>query len=319
MVKYIFKQGIPAGAELICEDVFRNYADCFNETLKSTKLRMDLNIKECEGDVVREMYGGIMLEQFGRVQLGSIGNYPAVKIFKTDGTASERVLSTLPEEKWEEYNITRFATEEQRKSPLFVQRDCLIEYVDVMRGAGYRKRLAMASKYGMNLRVLHPGDYTVAMDVNLCQVNDMKDLARQIRDYADPEDDRWCKRLVYIEGITEMTDEEIMSFDFFNAKPDGHTGGGETYEDEDTLEDYEYGYQQSLRTRCYESATHVWMLRGEELFLFVDAEGYSYCKYLLMPMDFRESWKDVLALDDEKSDKIAINSQFIMHNAQFAI
>lgn len=277
-----FIPGITTGARLIAQSLFGQYKDYFDSI--DSMFYLDLNIKEAKGEIVKKLYGGVMIEHHAAVSLGRIDNYLAMQVTRED-KVRELILAPLSSADMQKYNVIPGGN-----------RDCL---VFALHGVGYRKRLMQAAQ-NTDWRTMQAGTYAIAISKSLEQVNNMPDMAEQIRMAdAHEEDDSWNTGVVFVEGITECDDETIINYNYMHCKPDGHNGGGETFADEDGEYDT-YMYEYSLRMQCVESVTYVHLMRGKTKAIFIDAEGHSYSKYLLLPCGYREMYKEFLEQKEEE-------------------
>lgn len=263
-----FTQGIPAGCELIAKDVFTHYKASMLQHIGG--IEIDIDWKNAKAEVLKSKFGGVLVEHQATWLLGTIGNFFAIR---QEATGHETILAMLDFD-WMVRN--GYADAEHIRMSM----------VDPMRGSGWRKHYKEALP-NVDWRNIKAETYTIAMDYWLEQVNNMNDLAEQLDYWKGSDGDAY--RLVYVEGVTQMTDEELEQYDYFNQKPEAHKGGGMTFEDEDPEADYDYDSTQELS--YIENAQSVWLLRGETKALFVNCEGHHYSKYILLPVGMKEKFE----------------------------
>ena len=266
---YEFKKGIPEGCELIAHNVFNNWKAASEAFLGGHKYEIDF--KHCTCEVLASMCGGVMWTEKAKLELGTVGKFFAVRNVKS-GHESVFLCGdvVLEDENYRKLGRT--------------------SWNEPIRGGEYRKAIETAANNGTDFHKWNVNDIIALVDHHFCQVNDMKDLMQQYDTYDKPNDTIICK----VEGITEMTDEEVMQYDYFNDKPEGHEGGGYGFDDEG---DFEYDDDWPLSG----SVTIVWLLRSPNYCIAVDCEGHSYSEYLYLPVgmvDEIRKYVDGLPLSD---------------------
>lgn len=263
-----FIQGIPEGCELIAKDVFTHYKASVMQTIADIDVNIDW--KHSKAEVLKKMCGGVMVSHHANLLLGTIGKFFAVR---NEATGHETILANIDLDWMVKHG---YADAEHIRTTM----------ASPMRGTGWRKHYKEAIQ-NVDWRNIKADTYAIAMDYGLSQVNNMDDLANQFDYWKQPDSDAY--RLVYVEGVTQITDEELEQYDYFNQKPEGHKGGGMTFEDEDPEADYDYESTQELS--YIENAQSVWLLRGETKALFVNCEGHHYSKYILLPVGMKEKFE----------------------------
>lgn len=90
-----------------------------------------------------------------------------------------------------------------------------------------------------------------------------------------------------IEEIVELSDDDLLCFDF-DHKPEGAHGGGVLIEE-----------------KTYTGFSLVTLLRSKNYCIFVNCEGYDYCRYCLYWPNYRNMYGDILKDMQRKEDEAA--------------
>lgn len=257
-----FMKGMPTDTvqRMLAINLVENYCEGFE---KETGFSTHIDWKQSTVDVLR---GRVIQEVVGYMNIGTIGEYTALQ---SERNGKEIILGAdidiISCEHIKENRIT-IGTEQLhgRAYRRAIMELCYRE--EYQEGASYDPwQMKVGGTYFMHSRDAE-------------QVNNMPDLL----DMLDGEKNFGHLALYKIEGITEMTDDEVMNYDFMNCVPKGHKGGGYAYDDSNEVEaDYPASYG-NCGIFCL---PHVWLLRGKTLSLAVNCEGHSYSKYVVIPRD----------------------------------
>ena len=103
--------------------------------------------------------------------------------------------------------------------------------------------------------------------------------------YSTKDGDELRRCMVVIEEIVEMSDDDLLCFDF-DHKPEGAHGGGVLIEN-----------------KTYTGFSLVTLLRSKNYCIFVNCEGYDYCRYCLYWPNYRDMYGDILEDMKRKEDE----------------
>lgn len=122
--------------------------------------------------------------------------------------------------------------------------------------------------------------------------------------YCNGKKDYLHKRLAMVEKIIDCTDEDLQLLKYCDELPEGCSRGGGRCDDEEAqaraLEVMQKTNSKAAREKYYSYwFTCVTMLRSKNYCVFIDAEGYTWCRYvLLLP-----SWREMFADEVQKAEE----------------
>lgn len=267
MEKYRFVPGIAKGTELVVKSVINNYVASLRSELGDGFV-FDVNFYDARVNIYKKF--SFLQEFFNCLYIGRVDKYLAVKNQKSGCETVFCSLDALP------YESGRIPFDFS---------------VCPLRGVEYRKELRSAVK--RNWKSVSPGEFIPVLDYGLCQVNNATDLIDQVYEFLDY-NDKYRLSLAYVEGVTEMSDDDILSYDFMEKKPEGHEGGSYVFVDDERLE---FSYPGDFHLSG--SADCVWCLRGDDVCVFVNAEGHGYSKYVYLPADSDSTFHGFLRKSEE--------------------
>ena len=163
--------------------------------------------------------------------------------------------------------------------------------------------------------------------------NNIAGAIEEMNDSDQPQDWRDGKsgisqHLAMIENIIDVEDEDLWLFPYSSEVPEGCSQGGSRCEDEEAATRAREAMNKQYMTPAEREAarrkyagywfTVVTMFRSPNYCVFIDAEGYNYCRYLLFLPTWRTMYADELkaARDAEQQRKDEAEADKVLEEAK---
>lgn len=271
-----FKKGMPKDPvkRMLAINLIKNWCESFEE---ATGLSTEIVWKSGTIEILR---GSVILETVGSMLIGTIGEYTALQ---SEINGKEIILGA-------DIDIISCEYTKENRITIGTERLHGRAYRRTIMELCYRENYQKGASYDPWQMKVGGTYFMHSRDAE--QVNNMPDLL----DMLDGEKNFGHLALYKIEGITEMTDDEVMNYDFMNSVPLNHKGGVGFYDDSGEVE---ANYPASYKNCGLFCLPHVWLLRGKTLSLAVNCEGHSYSKYVVIPRDMLPNIRKYV---DERED-----------------